>query len=496
MTRDPQATWRDADPDDLAGMAVLRPGGRQAGCPPPEVVQASGAGVLPPDLEARVAAHVARCDACRTLREALEDPSVGGLTQVEQARVLQRVRSGVDRARRASRARLWRSSAAAAAVALAAVGFLLVWQARRLPAPAPAAGALDAPPRPAARTAFELVKPRLPSLGSSSAPGRSLDRTPEQAELARALAPYGGNDFREAAERLRAFVSRYPRSAPGYFYLGVSDLFLDRDASAVTSLEKAETLAKESDPSLGPRASWYVALAYRRTGQVDAARSRLKALCEGGGEFAPPACAGLQELAATYRLSGTVVDASGAPLAGVTVGEYLVRLEGDRAVLSRTPFAATTDGSGRYSVSGLPWSRGPRIILRAAKPGHFTGSAGTAISPEMSAAFRLMPWTHIALGDVVKGVLRPNDTTCGATAEPCRQFAVAVPRSGTLDVSIVSEEEKLDLWVELPTGDVYSRRSDGPPRVSARVFAGSTCQITIVNNAGVPAGFELTMRLR
>jgi hypothetical protein len=115
----------------------------------------------------------------------------------------------------------------------------------------------------------------------------------------------------------------------------------------------------------------------------------------------------------------------------------------------------------------------------------------------MRADFRLTPWRLVPLDEVVKGTLQPTDTVCAGMTEPCRQFAVSVPRSGTLEVSVVTAvRADLDVWLETPTGDVYSPRLESPLRVAAPVFAGSVCQITILTNAIEPRQFELTMRLR
>jgi hypothetical protein len=115
----------------------------------------------------------------------------------------------------------------------------------------------------------------------------------------------------------------------------------------------------------------------------------------------------------------------------------------------------------------------------------------------MRADFRLTPWRLVPLDEAVKGTLQPADTACSGVAEPCRQFAVSVPRSGTLEVSLVTPaQSRMDVWLETPTGVVYSPMPNSPLRVSAAVFAGAVCQITVVNNGDEPRQFELTMRLR
>jgi len=341
MTRDSQTGWDDAHPDDLAAMEML--GSRQgSSCPPPELIQASGAGALSPQFEARVAAHVARCGTCRALVAALDDPSVIDLMADERQRILERVRSEVDHAQRNARQRVWRRAAAAVTVGLAAGGALLVWQSRR----------------PTAIT--------------------------------------------------------FP---------------IDRPLSAT--------------------------------------------------------------------LSGVVTSATGEPLEGATVGEYLSRAEADYVVAYRSRFSGTTDAAGRYRVSGTPESPRFATNLRASKLGYFSAPASVPISLDMRADFRLSPWTKVALDDVIRGTVEVGGTPCNGIADPCRQFAVSVPRTGTLEVSLVTGvRTDIDLWVETPGGDVHAPRMRAPLRLTVPVLAGAVYQITVVNNGNGPRQFELTMRLR
>ena len=66
-----------------------------------------------------------------------------------------------------------------------------------------------------------------------------------------------------------------------------------------------------------------------------------------------------------------------------------------------------------------------------------------------------------------------------------------------LAVSLVKTvRDGMDVWLETPMGAVYSPMLDSPLRVSAAVFAGSVCQISVVNYTPEPRQFELTMRLR
>ena len=360
MSQDPHTIWRDGEPDDRAGMEIFGVRDAATKCPSPEMIRAVAAGTLPSDLEAVVTAHVAKCETCRTLGQALDDPSLSDLTSEARDRILGRVRAEVSRDQTERRGRLWRWAAGAMVVGGVSVASFAIWQT-----------------------------------------GRSAN---------------------DAASR---------RSAPAAGF----------------------------------------------------------ALPGAAAEGQAPALSG------TYRLSGTVTDAAGKPVAGATVAEFVVDPNGDQAVASPTPYTGTTDATGKYSVSGVPQPRSPRLNLRAFKLGHFSAAGGVRISPEMVADFRLTRWTQIALDDVVKGTLNPGDTKCSGIIEPCQQFAVSVPRTGVLEVSI-STQQKMDLWVELPNGQLHSPRVGAPLRVTVSVFAGSTPQISVVNYDTGPAQFELTMRLK
>jgi hypothetical protein len=451
----------------------------QAACPPPELIQALAAGTLPPRLESRVTAHVAQCRLCRELGAALDDPSVGAATPEELDRILQHVCAEVGVPTLAPRRRVWRWTAAAAAVILVAAGAWLAWQSRRLPA----------------GSVFDLDKPDLVALDSPGRPGEPAMEPRERAELTQALAPFRNDDYSEAARLLAAFVARYPRSVAGYFYQGVTDLFLDRDASAVVALEAAEGLIGRPVTPLERQASWYLALAYRRTGHDWGALSRMEVLCNGGDDIARRACIGLQELSVTYRLTGTVTTDAGEPLQGATIAEYVIRADSNDLVINRTSVSGTSDDAGRFAMSGLgnplPW------LIRASKPGYFTVPLPPPVSAEMVAAFRLTPWTWVALEDVVKGTLEPDVTICGG--HPCRQFAVSLPRSGTLEVSLVTPvREALDLWVETPSGDIHAPQIGAPLRLAVPAVAGGVYQITVrtFRIRTEPRPFELTMQVK
>jgi len=494
MPRDPRTAWRDAQADDGVGADFFRPRG-DAVCPPPELVQALRADVLPADLRAHLATHVESCSVCRALGEAL-DESVESLTPEEQERILARVRAVTGRSHESSRRqRWWLASAAAALVAAVGVGSLLLWQSRRETAlDAPTVPSSPAPRAPAPALGVELPAIRLP--GVVGLPSRGSPETAEREQLIRALEPYRAGQYAEGARRLHAFVRRHPQSAEGQLYLGVGSLLMYRDEDAVTALEAAERLAK-TNVYLRHESNWYLALAYRRLGQVEQARDRLDALCRSNHVRAARACAGIRELAIRHRVSGVVTAADGTPLSGVRVGEYVGRMETDYAVGFTTRFSGTTDGNGQYSVSSELIRPARNVAVRASKPGYFSAHKVVTASEDMRADLVLDPWVHISLGEVVKGTLKGDDPLCADPGEPCRRFALTVPASGTLEVSVASANRAdFDLHVGTPAGEVFGPFEHAPLRVALPAGAASTFEIRVLRYGTGSAEFELTTRLR
>lgn len=304
MTKDPLAMWSDAEPEDSAAAALFGRDGserRRLTCPPPDLLHASVAGVLGSPLQEQVAGHLERCVVCQTLAGALDDPSIGELTPEERTRIMSRVRSGIVTDGGHIRWRSWWPAVAtAAAMVTVALGFALLRQSGSVPpAPTPSQAARDITlPREA--SVFVLEKAPVRDQGAAELLWRGSPAGAEKEAFAAALEPYRVDDFAEAARRLRRFVERYPKSATGSFHLGVSELFLNRDAEAVVALDRAARLAKgESD--LAGDVAWYLAYAYHRTGQSDLAARTLEPLCQSASPRASQACAGLKELSRRSR---------------------------------------------------------------------------------------------------------------------------------------------------------------------------------------------------
>lgn len=501
--------WNDIDPAHDAAQFFRRADGRPGvPCPPPELVQASRMGALPPELQGRVAAHVERCVVCQTLGAALEDSSVGELTAVEQKRILERVHAELEASTRPRVAnRMRQTGMAAAAVVLLIAGTVLVWQSRRA-APAPSVPQVAAKVTRPAASVFQLQKPAIRLPVPSDPAGRRSSKPGERDDLAQALEFLRKDDFAEAARRLQAFVRRQPRNATVHFYLGVTELFLQQDHEAVTALQAAERLA-DPDEDLGREATWYLALAYHRTGQFEQAKDRLEVLCRGQGRRVMVGCAGIRELSGPVTLYGVVTGTGGVPVPGAKVAELEVRLGPDFNVSFPTDVSVVTDATGHYSISGVRTQ-----VLQVFKDGYFTtGQVITTITQDTQIDFSLDPWDYISLGDPVRRMIQPGDFACGNPDELCQKFALRVPSDGTLEVVLDSPASgtfspltrqqydavrNWDVYVETPEGEAY-----GPPvgatfplRVTLLVQRGATYQITVLSTPDRAREFELRTQLR
>ena len=303
MTKEP-SMWSDAAPEDSEAVALFRRDGdaaRRSSCPPPELVQASRVGVLSAPLQQQVATHVEGCVVCRALADALDDPSMGELTAEEHARIRQRVRSSAKPTFSTSRwPTWWPAVAAAAAIGGVTVSFSLLSQFRTVPPAQIITRAARDINLPNERSAFVLDKAPIRSQGADDLLWRGSAAGDEGKALAVALEPYRADDFAVAAARLARFVERYPQNATGHYHLGVSQLFLNRDAEAVLALERAAQLTK-NDPDLTSDVAWYLGYAYQRVGQRDQAMRVLEPLCRSTDPRASQACSALTELSRRAR---------------------------------------------------------------------------------------------------------------------------------------------------------------------------------------------------
>jgi TolA-binding protein len=162
------------------------------------------------------------------------------------------------------------------------------------PSPQPAT------PSTPASTAFDLEKApvRLPASAVMIWRGEGETGDPQAKELEQALAPYRADEYGAAEARLAKLAKKYPGLPEARFYLGVCQLFLNRNQDAVASLKAAASLARKP---LVNETNWYLAIAYHRSGQDDDARPLLGRLCRAAGKDSGRACAALAELSSFPR---------------------------------------------------------------------------------------------------------------------------------------------------------------------------------------------------
>jgi hypothetical protein len=336
--------WKDADPDEESfareiaePLVALRARGNK--CPKPDLLLAGRAGVLPPEMASDVARHLGDCGLCQVLLDSLvaelPGPSheaehrirdrvfaglgsppvdaLSGLTLEEERRIRERVFAGLDAGpgrghpeRRRAWSLVWRPVpllATLAVLAAAVAGTLWVYLDRPV-TPAEVAGApqTDAPEPPApppTEHVLVLEKPpvRLPVAAALVWRGGGDDQQQHLEALGRALAAYGEDDFRSAAGALGVIAETRP-TVEVLFYLGVSNLFLDRHGDALTALEKVRQMAQ---PPLDEDAAWYLAVAYERLGRQEDAASQLRGICNGDGSRRAQACDALERMQITGR---------------------------------------------------------------------------------------------------------------------------------------------------------------------------------------------------
>ena len=109
---------------------------RATRCPAPELIVAARAGTLSTSLQHAVDAHVAQCEVCRTLGDALADDALTNLTPEESGRIRDRVHAGLAQSSRdLVRQRIWKAASAIVVVGLAAGTWMIVSSRRVEPTP-------------------------------------------------------------------------------------------------------------------------------------------------------------------------------------------------------------------------------------------------------------------------------------------------------------------------------------------------------------------------
>jgi TolA-binding protein len=267
-------------------------------CPRPELLRAAEAGVLAAEQAEAITLHLDGCRFCKSLLADMEELDNRDLDIGTQERIWARVQQGVQRRTPAREFPYfswlwWRQPLPAAALVAAlivlaiGIGFMLN---RRSSSARLAQGQHVSP----VQTVFKLEKAPVMLPAAAIVWRGQEDASGKQAkELEQALAPYQAGDYAEAANRLEALRQKYPKMAETSFYLGVCRLFLNKDADAAAALKDA---VNQAESPLADQATWYLALAYQRTGKADLASGLLEPLCKAGKKDSGRACAGLKEL--------------------------------------------------------------------------------------------------------------------------------------------------------------------------------------------------------
>ncbi len=277
---------------------------QHADCPSPELLMAAQSGMLPEKTNRSINEHMAKCALCRVLAHDLADEEITAAKPEEEARIHERVFSVMRKSTAPedhSTGTFWIwSRRAAPAAALAAVVFAVLWvrfhrtTLPRLPAPA----AVQQPTVPAALSVFQWEKLPVKLEAGAALVWRGAPRTGREkfaSQLGEALAFYQDDNFVEAAHRLNVLAGKYPRRPEAHLYLGICQLYLQKNAEAIRSLRAAQETA--SGP-LVDDVTWYTGLAYERAGEKPLALVELRKLCGGKSIYANRACTGIAELEA------------------------------------------------------------------------------------------------------------------------------------------------------------------------------------------------------
>jgi hypothetical protein len=203
----------------------------------------------------------------------------------------------------------------------------------------------------------------------------------------------------------------------------------------------------------------------------------------------------------THTLSG-IVTAKGVPVAGAGVAE-LQTVYGDDCFTPHELSSTTSDASGSYTLPAVLDSSTSTWAswMRASKPGYFTDFERPRVSQDMRLDFVLDPWTFISLGTVIHGIVNAGDAVCRGNSYGlpgfCDRFALTVPSSGVLDVTLTWPTNRPDVVLDVvrPVGNpcaLFSWPGATHHTVRIPVEAGSTYEIRVVDDGlASPLDYEL-----
>jgi hypothetical protein len=288
---------REMDP----GLAKLR--SKAGPCPHPDLLMAVVSGV-PIESADAIRQHVALCPICEELSRDLAAYEFPGASAAEDHRIRARWQQrGSPHGSISLWAWFWRPLPIAGVLAILVLVTVIavrktasVVQPSASPEIARGRAAVGPTPAPVVTaSAFLLQKAaiKVPAASVLIYRGNGDGNQAFLKDLAAALEPYRTDDYAEAVRRLKVLLPKYPDAAEPAYYLGVSQLSLDQNDSAIESLQTARARAGDT---LRDDISWYLALAFNNGGKVAEARREVENLCMRAGEYKDRACAAVDEL--------------------------------------------------------------------------------------------------------------------------------------------------------------------------------------------------------
>ena len=226
-------------------------------CPPLALLRAHQEEVLPATLASDINRHIEQCPLCRMLLTDLEHIPQPAITTQERDRILRKL-PHVSTTTPAG----WRWYAAAAAACFLAIAGAFLYL--RQPQVNQTNLATTQTPTPQPLTPrLQIAKLALPI---GMAPGLVLrgeasTQQPTADQLSPAFEAYAKDDYPLATQRFTQLADQFPRAELPFLYLGVTQLLQQDNAHALTTLNRADTLAQQNHSPQKDAAAWYHALA-------------------------------------------------------------------------------------------------------------------------------------------------------------------------------------------------------------------------------------------
>ena len=207
-----------------------------------------------------------------------------------------------------------------------------------------------------------------------------------------------------------------------------------------------------------------------------------------------------------HRMFGTVTTGS-VPVADAEIAE-LETVFGDDCFTPRELSGTRSDPSGSYVLPDVTDSSTSTWAswVRAYKAGYFTDFERPRVSQDMRLDFTLDPWTHVSLGQSIHGTVDRGDPVCRGNSYGlpgfCHRFAITVPTSGTLDVTLTWPNVRPDVVLDVVRpGGVPCALFSWPGRTQHNLKivaeAGATYEVRVVDDGNAsPLTYELTTSMR